>query len=145
MLNVTALLGRPSASDDLRYGRAAGTGARPGPRAASGDHRAPVVVWNCTRTCNLACRHCYSDSHARAYDQLTGDEAREMITDIARMGAPALLFSGGEPLVRRDVLALIAHARAVSGLTPYARFGNTAALLLSLTAIALIALRHRRA
>lgn len=112
MLNVTALLGRPSASDDLRYGRAAGTGARPGPRAASGDHRAPVVVWNCTRTCNLACRHCYSDSHARAYDQLTGDEAREMITDIARMGAPALLFSGGEPLVRRDVLALIAHARA---------------------------------
>jgi apolipoprotein N-acyltransferase len=41
--------------------------------------------------------------------------------------------------------ALIAQSRAVSGLTPYARFGNTAALLLSLAAIALIALRHRRA
>ena len=41
--------------------------------------------------------------------------------------------------------ALIAQARAVSGLTPYARFGNTVALLLSLAAIALIALRHRRA
>lgn len=112
MLNVTALLGRPSASDDLRYGRARhGHDAR-SRRALSGAHRAPVVVWNCTRTCNLACRHCYSDSHAQAYDQLTGDEARAMITDIAQMGSPAMLFSGGEPLVRPDLLELIAHARA---------------------------------
>lgn len=110
MLNITALMGRPSASDDLRYGRAP-RGGQPARQATSGAHRAPVVVWNCTRTCNLACRHCYSDSHAQAYDQLDGDEAREMIDDIAHMGAPAMLFSGGEPLVRKDALALIAHAR----------------------------------
>lgn len=100
MLNVTSLMGRPSESDWLRYGR----GARP---RATG----PVVVWNCTRTCNLACLHCYSDSHAQRYDQLSGDEGRAMIDDIARMGSPAMLFSGGEPLVRDDVLDLMMHAR----------------------------------
>lgn len=100
MLNVTSLMGRPSESDWLRYGR----GARP---RATG----PVVVWNCTRTCNLACLHCYSDSHPVRYDQLSGDEARAMIDDIAGMGSPAMLFSGGEPLVRHDVLDLMAHAR----------------------------------
>lgn len=107
MLNVTALLGQPSSSDSLRYGRHS--------TAKSGAARAPVVVWNCTRTCNLACKHCYSDSYARPYDQLTGDEARALITDAAGMGSPAFLFSGGEPLVRPDLLDLIAHARA-SGL-----------------------------
>lgn len=100
MLNVTSLMGQPSESDWLRYGR----GARA--RAAG-----PVVVWNCTRTCNLACLHCYSDSHPVAYDQLSGDEARAMIDDIAGMGSPAMLFSGGEPLVRADALDLMAYAR----------------------------------
>lgn len=101
MLNVTSLMGRPSESDWLRYGR----GTTP---AATG----PVVVWNCTRTCNLACLHCYSDSHAQKYDQLTTDEALAMIGDIAGMGSPAMLFSGGEPLVRDDLLDLMAAARA---------------------------------
>ncbi len=104
MLNVTALLGRPSGSDGLRYGRAGSV--------RSGAERAPVVVWNCTRTCNLACRHCYSDSHPQKYDQLTSDEAGGMIADIAGMGSPALLFSGGEPLLRADVLKLIGEARS---------------------------------
>ena len=104
MLNVTALLGRPSGSDSLRYGRHSTT--------TSGAARAPVVVWNCTRTCNLACRHCYSDSDAKIYDQLSSDEARALITDAAGMGSPAFLFSGGEPLIRPDLLELIAHARS---------------------------------
>jgi MoaA/NifB/PqqE/SkfB family radical SAM enzyme len=71
-----------------------------------------VVVWNCTRTCNLACRHCYSDSDAKIYDQLSSGEARALISDAAGMGSPAFLFSGGEPLIRPDLLELIAHARS---------------------------------
>ena len=104
MLNVTSLLGRPGARDDLRYGR--------GSRLSSGAERRPVVVWNATRTCNLACRHCYSDSSSRRFPELTDGEAREFIEDIAAFGSPALLMSGGEPLLRRGVMDLIHHARS---------------------------------
>jgi radical SAM protein with 4Fe4S-binding SPASM domain len=105
VLNVTALLGRPSGSDGLRYGAADGPA-----RAAE---RRPVVVWNCTRRCNLACRHCYSDSDARRHPEMTGDEAVAMLRDIAAFGSPALLVSGGEPLLRRDVFEMIAEARTL--------------------------------
>lgn len=71
----------------------------------------PVVVWNCTRTCNLKCEHCYAQSDAQAYDQLSTDEAKAMIDDLAAFGAPVLLFSGGEPTVRPDLLELMHHAK----------------------------------
>jgi radical SAM protein with 4Fe4S-binding SPASM domain len=104
MLNVTALLGRSSGSDALRYGRGGGGAAR-------AELRRPVVVWNSTRRCNLACRHCYSDSDARAHPQMSQDEAVAMIRDVAAFGSPALLLSGGEPLMRPDAFELIGEAR----------------------------------
>ena len=103
MLNVTALLGSPSATDGLRYGH--------GSRMRSGADRRPVVVWNCTRRCNLACRHCYSDSTSARYDELSHEEAGEFIADIARFGSPALLLSGGEPFMRPDLMELMQEAR----------------------------------
>lgn len=50
MLNVTDLIAGP---------------VRPG-GAREAAHRAPMVVWSATRRCNLACRHCYSDSTGKA-------------------------------------------------------------------------------
>lgn len=105
MLNVTALLGRPSGSDDLRYGRGGGRGA-----ATAGERR-PVVVWNCTRRCNLACLHCYSDSDAKKYPEMTTEEGLALLDDIAGFRVPAVLFSGGEPLIRPDIFTLIEAAR----------------------------------
>jgi radical SAM protein with 4Fe4S-binding SPASM domain len=67
----------------------------------------PIVVWNATRRCNLACAHCYLDAtDCAGRDELSTDEARAMIEDIAAMGSPVLLFSGGEPLLRADVFEL---------------------------------------
>jgi len=78
----------------------------------------PVVVWNCTARCNLLCRHCYSSSSiARDEYELTTDEAKSMIEDLAEYGCPVLLFSGGEPLMRRDVLELVQFAKE-RGLRP---------------------------
>src|SRR5512136_631493 len=78
----------------------------------------PLVVWNVTRRCNLACPHCYIDAtSAAASGELTTDEARAMIDDLAAMGAPVLLFSGGEPLLRHDIFELAEHA-ASQGLRP---------------------------
>ncbi len=74
--------------------------------------RKPIVVWNCTRRCNLKCVHCYSQSCNEQYEgELSNGEAREMIRDLAAFGAPVLLFSGGEPLMRQDLFELGAYAR----------------------------------
>jgi 12,18-didecarboxysiroheme deacetylase len=71
----------------------------------------PVVVWNCTRRCNLRCRHCYSRSADRHYDaELTTAEGFALLEDLAQFGAPVVLFSGGEPLTRPDLLDLAARA-----------------------------------
>ncbi|MCX6909573.1 MAG: radical SAM protein [Verrucomicrobia bacterium] len=107
MVNVTKLFcGEDQPADHLRYGH--GHGA---PRAAS--ERRPIVVWNITRTCNLRCVHCYSDSHAQKYPgELTGEQARAVIDDVAGFRVPALLFSGGEPLVRPDLPDLMRYARS---------------------------------
>ena len=72
----------------------------------------PVVVYNCTRRCNLKCAHCYSASDDIDYsNELSTDEAKEMIDSLARLGSPVILFSGGEPLMRPDLLTLMRHAR----------------------------------
>lgn len=73
--------------------------------------RAPIVVWNITRECNLACRHCYLGAMARpAEDELSGEEARAFMDDLAELGVPLLAFSGGEPLARPDVFELAFYA-----------------------------------
>ncbi len=72
----------------------------------SADNR-PLVVWNMTNRCNLACMHCYISAEDRSYrDELTTDEAKAFIDDLAQMGCPVLLFSGGEPLLREDIFEL---------------------------------------
>jgi len=105
MVNVTKLLcGADQPADNLRYGH--GHGA---PKAAS--ERRPITVWNITRTCNLRCVHCYSDSYAQKYPgELANAEAKAVLDDLAAFKVPAVLFSGGEPLVRPDLLDLIGYA-----------------------------------
>lgn len=72
----------------------------------------PVVVFNATNRCNLTCDHCYAASDAATCDnELSTDEAIALIDDLASFGTPVILFSGGEPLVRPDMLDLIAHTR----------------------------------
>lgn len=71
----------------------------------------PVVVWNCTRRCNLRCVHCYAHSADRDYSgQMTTDQGIALLEDLAEFGAPVILFSGGEPLMRRDLFDLAARA-----------------------------------
>ena len=110
MVNITKLYcGEEQPADGLRYGH--GHGA---PKSAA--ERRPIVVWNVTRSCNLRCVHCYSDSHAQKYPgELTLEEAKRVIDDLVAFKVPALLFSGGEPLTRPDLLELMEYA-ATSGL-----------------------------
>jgi 12,18-didecarboxysiroheme deacetylase len=68
----------------------------------------PVVVWNATRACNLRCRHCYARATpGPAPDELSRDEALALLQDLKDFGVPVVLFSGGEPLMRPDLLELV--------------------------------------
>ncbi|MFO8013034.1 MAG: 12,18-didecarboxysiroheme deacetylase [Phycisphaerae bacterium] len=110
MIGISKLYcGTVEPGDVLRYRKA---GRRPPAHLLQFDDRKrPVVVWNCTRRCNLRCVHCYSESRDRDYaGELTGEEARRLIDDLADFGAPVLLFSGGEPLLRPDLFDLIHYA-----------------------------------
>jgi radical SAM protein with 4Fe4S-binding SPASM domain len=113
VLSVTRLLcGQVGPQDALRYGRRAGAG--PAHLLHYSRDKVPVVVWNVTRRCNLHCGHCYADSHDRAYPgELTTAEGRCLLSDLAAFGVPTVLLSGGEPLLRPDVLELAAHARGL--------------------------------
>jgi radical SAM protein with 4Fe4S-binding SPASM domain len=88
----------------------------------------PLVVWNVTQRCNLACPHCYIDASGGASaGELTTAEARAMVDDLAAVATPVLLFSGGEPLLRDDTFDLAARA-AEKGVRPVL---STNGLLLS--------------
>ncbi len=71
----------------------------------------PVLVWNMTNRCNLKCRHCYLSAEDRDYShEMTTDEAKSVIDDLTNMEVPILIFSGGEPLVRKDIYELGKYA-----------------------------------
>ncbi|MEW5954339.1 MAG: putative heme d1 biosynthesis radical SAM protein NirJ2 [Bacillota bacterium] len=85
-----------------------------------------LVSWNTTNACNLYCEHCYRDAGARAEDELSTEEGRQLIDEIALAGFKIMIFSGGEPLLRDDLLELVAYARD-KGLRPV--FGTNGTLL----------------
>jgi len=92
-------------SDPLRYGRH--SGKLPSHLLQFSRDKKPVVVWNVGQRCNLKCVHCYSHSDNRDYSgELSTGEGKKLIEDLARFGSPVILFSGGEPLLRRDLLEL---------------------------------------
>jgi 12,18-didecarboxysiroheme deacetylase len=75
------------------------------------EDKKPVVVWNVTRRCNLKCIHCYAHADASpAPDELSTVEGKMLIDSLAEFGCPVILFSGGEPLMREDLLELAAYA-----------------------------------
>lgn len=81
--------------------------------AKTAKDRRPIVVWNLTRTCNLKCVHCYTASDAKKYPgEIDTAKAKEVLDDLADFKVPAVLFSGGEPLVRPDLFELAAYARS---------------------------------
>jgi len=112
MIDVTRLLcGKVTAADALRYGRH--SARMPSHMLRFSKDRKPIVVWNSTRRCNLHCVHCYAQAGDRAFDgEFSTEEGRAFIDDLAEMGVPVLLFSGGEPFLREDLFELGAYARS---------------------------------
>ncbi len=81
------------------------------------DKRPLFVCWEMTKACNLSCRHCRARAIKRALPgELSLDEGKRLIDQILEFGEPypAMLFTGGDPLMRKDLMEQIAHARDLS-------------------------------
>ena len=91
-----------------------------------------IVSWSTTNQCNLDCPHCYRDAGEPLPGELTTSQARTMLEQISTVmddfkPAPKIMvFSGGEPLLRKDIYKLVAHAASL-GMRPV--FGTNGTLL----------------
>ncbi len=111
MINLTKLwTGAAQPADGLRYGHGGGDGSC---MPAAARSRKPITVWNITRTCNLRCVHCYSDSNAVNYPgELTWGQMEKVVDDLAAYQVPSLLLSGGEPMIHPRFFDLVDKASA---------------------------------
>ncbi|MEW5693304.1 MAG: radical SAM protein [Candidatus Hydrogenedentota bacterium] len=103
MINITRLYCNVKTERDwIRYGERI-------------QNRKPVIVWNLTRKCNLRCIHCYSDSYNKKYkNELDTSSAKKVIKDLSDFKVPVILFSGGEPLLRKDIFELLCYAKSLN-------------------------------
>lgn len=74
------------------------------------------LIWGITNACGCRCTHCYADSGKRLSRELDTEEAIEVLDDVASCGVFDIGFTGGEPLLRKDIHTLISHATS-EGLT----------------------------
>lgn len=138
--NGVAAAGRPGGNGVAAAGRPGGhpvapprgdntarpaRGYRPGAGEAARAYeertgiKAPrIVAWEITRSCNLACAHCRAAAHCEAYPgELTLDECKAVMDDIASITDPILILTGGEPLMRPDIWDVVDYAHE-KGLHP---------------------------
>lgn len=111
MIGISKLYcGTVEPSDALRYGR--DSKKLPSHLLQFSKDKKPVVVWNMTRRCNLKCVHCYAQAKDIEFEnELSTEEGKALIDDLASFGSPVILFSGGEPTMRKDLPELAAYAR----------------------------------
>jgi radical SAM protein len=75
-----------------------------------------LIIWEVTRACDLACAHCRADAIHDAHPlQLTTDQGRELLDEMARFGPPMplVVLTGGDPFKRDDLPELVAHGRSL--------------------------------
>ncbi|HQX68420.1 MAG TPA: heme d1 biosynthesis radical SAM protein NirJ, partial [Ottowia sp.] len=72
------------------------------------------VIWNLIRRCNLTCKHCYAFSADHDYPgELSTQQVFEVMDDLKAFKVPALILSGGEPLLRPDIFEVAERAKAM--------------------------------
>jgi len=73
-------------------------------------HTLRMVAWEITRSCNLACRHCRASARYGPYEgEFSVKECRALLDDIASVGNPVVILTGGEPYLRADIFEIAAY------------------------------------
>jgi heme b synthase len=70
-----------------------------------------LIAWEVTRSCPLACKHCRAAAHLEPYPgELSTDECRRVLENIASFARPTMILTGGEPMLRTDIYDIAEHA-----------------------------------
>ena len=78
------------------------------------DQAPLLVIWEVTRACELACRHCRADAiNWRHPRELTLPEGKKLLEQVRAMGTPIVVLTGGDPIQRDDLESLIAHGKSL--------------------------------
>ena len=69
------------------------------------------VAWEVTQACNLNCLHCRGSATSdRKADELSTQEAKDFLDSIISFSQPVIILSGGEPLMREDIIDILSSA-----------------------------------
>jgi heme b synthase len=72
------------------------------------------VAWEVTRTCNLSCIHCRAAAVDKPYEnELSTEECRRVLDEIASFAKPIIILTGGEPLLRPDIFELASYGNSL--------------------------------
>lgn len=81
-----------------------------GPEGVDFDLTPFVAIWETTRACDLACRHCRAEAESEPLPgELTTAEGKDLLEELAGMGTPLCVLSGGDPAKREDLCELVSH------------------------------------
>ena len=70
-----------------------------------------LVIWEVTQACDLACVHCRASAQSERHaDELTTEQGYRLLDQIRSFGEPLMVFTGGDPLKRPDLLDLIRYS-----------------------------------
>ena len=84
-----------------------------------GEVNTPLIVsYAVTKACNLRCLHCHVSAKEAMTNELNLQEAIQAIDEMVDLGTKALIFSGGEPLLRKDFVLSFAEYCVDVGIIP---------------------------
>lgn len=71
-----------------------------------------LIAWELTKRCNLACKHCRAEAiRGPVENELTTEEIKGILDDVVSFSRPIIILTGGEPLLREDLLEIAAYGR----------------------------------
>ena len=91
--------------DKGKGGHGHGHGKGGGPDKSGGRKWLPrLIAWEVTRSCNLDCIHCRAAARFGPYpNELTTDECKKFLDNVASFASPIMILTGGEPMMRDDI------------------------------------------
>ncbi|MFP3232316.1 MAG: TIGR04053 family radical SAM/SPASM domain-containing protein [Sulfolobaceae archaeon] len=80
-----------------------------------------LIFWEVTKACPLTCKHCRANSISSPLpDELSTEEGKKLLEEIAEFGKVVIVFTGGDPLLRKDIFELLTYAKSLGLVTSIA-------------------------